>query len=51
MAMRFRVVTLNLEQDHKRWDDRSRLVVEGMKTLQPDIIALNEVSIVRQTAR
>ena len=28
---RFRVVTLNLEQDHKRWDERSRLVVEGMK--------------------
>ena len=51
MATCFRVVTLNLEQDHKRWDDRSRLVVEGMKTLQPDIIALNEVSIVRQTAR
>ena len=32
-------------------DERSRLVIEGMKTLQPDIIALNEVSIVRQTAR
>jgi endonuclease/exonuclease/phosphatase family metal-dependent hydrolase len=51
MAMRFRVVTLNLEQDHKRWDERSPLVVEGMKVLQPDIIALNEVSIARQTAR
>ena len=51
MVMRFRVVTLNLEQDHKRWDERSPLVVEGMKALQPDIIALNEVSIARQTAR
>jgi len=49
--MRFRVVTLNLEQDHKRWDARCPLVVEGMKTLDPDIIALNEVSIARQTAR
>jgi endonuclease/exonuclease/phosphatase family metal-dependent hydrolase len=49
--MRFRVVTLNLEQDHKRWDERRRLVVEGMKALEPDIIALNEVSIARQTAR
>jgi len=35
MAMRFRVVTLNLEQDHKRWDERRALVVEGMKVLQP----------------
>jgi endonuclease/exonuclease/phosphatase family metal-dependent hydrolase len=51
MVMRFRVVTLNLEQDHKRWDERSSLVVEGMKVLQPDVIALNEVSIARQTAR
>jgi endonuclease/exonuclease/phosphatase family metal-dependent hydrolase len=51
MVTRFRVVTLNLEQDHKRWDERSPLVVEGMKALQPDIIALNEVSIARQTAR
>ena len=51
MVMRFRVVTLNLEQDHKRWDERSALVAEGMKVLQPDIIALNEVSIARQTAR
>ena len=51
MAMRFRVVTLNLEQDHKRWDQRCPLVVEGMKALDPDIIALNEVSIARQTAR
>ena len=49
--MRFRVVTLNLEQDHKRWDERCPLVVDGMKALQPDIIALNEVSIPRQTAR
>jgi endonuclease/exonuclease/phosphatase family metal-dependent hydrolase len=49
--MRFRVVTLNLEQDHKRWDERYPLIVDGMKALQPDIIALNEVSIPRQTAR
>jgi len=49
--MRFRVVTLNLEQDHKRWDQRCPLVVEGMNALDPDIIALNEVSIARQTAR
>ena len=49
--MRFRVVTLNLEQDHKRWDQRRPLIVSGMKALQPDIIAFNEVCIPRQTAR
>jgi endonuclease/exonuclease/phosphatase family metal-dependent hydrolase len=51
MAVRFRVVTLNLEQDHKRWDQRHPLIVEGMKSLGPDIIALNEVCVARQTAR
>jgi endonuclease/exonuclease/phosphatase family metal-dependent hydrolase len=51
MAMRFRVVTLNLEQDHKRWDQRRPLVLHGLKALKPDIIALNEVSISRQSAR
>jgi hypothetical protein len=49
--MRFRVVTLNLEQDHKRWDERRPLVLEGLRALKPDIIALNEVSITRQSAR
>jgi endonuclease/exonuclease/phosphatase family metal-dependent hydrolase len=49
--MRFRVVTLNLEQDHKRWNERRPLVVEGLRTLKPDIIALNEVSITEQSAR
>jgi endonuclease/exonuclease/phosphatase family metal-dependent hydrolase len=51
MKMRFRVVTLNLEQDHKRWDERRPLVLEGLRTLRPDIVALNEVSITRKSAR
>jgi endonuclease/exonuclease/phosphatase family metal-dependent hydrolase len=51
IAVRFRVVTLNLEQDHKRWEERRFLIVNGMKALQPDVIALNEVSVPRQTAR
>jgi endonuclease/exonuclease/phosphatase family metal-dependent hydrolase len=51
MKMRFRVVTLNLEQDQRRWDERRPLVLEGLRTLKPDIIALNEVSITRQSAR
>lgn len=49
--MQFRVVTLNLEQDHKRWKERRPLLLEGLRTLKPDIIALNEVSIVEQSAR
>jgi endonuclease/exonuclease/phosphatase family metal-dependent hydrolase len=51
MQVSFRVVTLNLEQDHKRWDKRYPLIVSGLKTLQADIIALNEVCVPQQTAR
>jgi endonuclease/exonuclease/phosphatase family metal-dependent hydrolase len=49
--MRFRVVTLNLEQDHKRWEERRHLVDEEVGRLKPDIVALNEVSIPLQSAR
>jgi endonuclease/exonuclease/phosphatase family metal-dependent hydrolase len=51
IVVRFRVVTLNLEQDHKRWDARCPLIVDGMNTLAPDIIALNEICVPRQTGR
>src|SRR5258706_3507353 len=49
--MRFRVVTLNLEQDHKRWDARRPLIEDEIAALKPDVLALNEVSIPLQTAR
>ena len=49
--MRFRVTTLNLEQDHKRWDARRDLVQVEIGRLKPDIMALNEVCIPRQSAR
>jgi hypothetical protein len=49
--MQFRIVTLNLEQDHKRWKDRRPLVLNEFAKTKPDIIALNEVSIVEQSAR
>lgn len=49
--MRARVVTLNLEQGHKRWDARRRLISEEIDRLKPDLIALNEVSIPLQSAR
>jgi endonuclease/exonuclease/phosphatase family metal-dependent hydrolase len=49
--MGFRIVTLNLEQNHKRWETRRELIVQEMETLKPDIIALNEVCIPLQTGR
>src|SRR5688572_27242265 len=48
---RFRVATLNLEQDHKRWSARRELVVEELCALKPDAIALNEVCVPLQSAR
>ena len=49
--MQFRVVTLNLEQDHKRWSDRLPLISTEIAGLRPDVIALNEVCVPLQTAR
>src|SRR5258708_1675649 len=49
--MKFRVATLNLEQDHKRWEARKPLISTEIAALKPDIIAFNEVSIPRQTAK
>jgi endonuclease/exonuclease/phosphatase family metal-dependent hydrolase len=51
MPMQFRVATLNLEQDHKRWSDRQKLISAEVAALRPDIIALNEVSLPLQTAK
>jgi endonuclease/exonuclease/phosphatase family metal-dependent hydrolase len=48
--MSFRVVTLNLEQDHKRWPARRPLIEAELARLRPDIVALNEVSVPLQTA-
>lgn len=47
----FRIASLNLEQDHKRWDARRPLVLREIERLAPDIVALNEVCVPRQTAR
>src|SRR3954452_8110516 len=49
--MQFRVVTLNLEQDHKRWSDRHPLIGAEIAGLRPDVIAFNEASVPLQTAR
>jgi endonuclease/exonuclease/phosphatase family metal-dependent hydrolase len=49
--MRFRVATLNLEQDHKRWEARRDLIVAEIGSLKPDVMAFNETSVPLQTAR
>ena len=49
--MRFRVLTLNLEQDHKRWNARQPLISAEIAALKPDVIAFNEVSVPLQTAK
>jgi endonuclease/exonuclease/phosphatase family metal-dependent hydrolase len=48
--MNFRVATLNMEQDHKRWDLRRELVVEQLAAIDPDLFAMNEVCVPLQTA-
>jgi len=45
------MATLNLEQDHKRWEMRRQLVVDQLAALQPDVVAFNEICLPRQTGR
>ncbi len=49
--MLLRVVTLNLEQNHKRWEARRTLIAAELPGLSPDIWALNEIHIPSQTGR
>ena len=49
--MQFRIMTLNLEQDHKRWPVRRRLILYEIGQRKPDLMALNEVCIPLQTGR
>ena len=49
--MPLRVVTLNLQQDHKRWAARRPLIIDEIARLAPDLIALNEVCVPLQSAR
>lgn len=50
-AMNLRVATLNMEQDHKRWEQRRSLIIEQLAAIDPDLFAMNEVCIPLQTAR
>jgi endonuclease/exonuclease/phosphatase family metal-dependent hydrolase len=48
--MRFRVATLNHEQDHKRWESRRDLIAGEIAALRPDVLALNEVCLPKRSA-
>src|SRR5262245_53457368 len=48
---RIRLVTFNMEQNHKRWESRRELIAEQLGALKPDVLALNEVCVRLQTAR
>ena len=41
----FNIVTINILVDLSRWKARRNLLLEGLSTLEPDIIALQEVSL------
>jgi endonuclease/exonuclease/phosphatase family metal-dependent hydrolase len=47
----FRIATINLEQDRKRWTERHKLISAELAALRPDIIAFNEVCVPIQSAK
>ena len=49
--MILRMATLNIEQNHKCWELRRELVVKQSGELNPDMLALNEISLPAQTGR
>ena len=49
--MKLRVATLNMEQDHKRWEKRRELIIQRLAAVDPDLFAMNEVCVPLQTAR
>jgi endonuclease/exonuclease/phosphatase family metal-dependent hydrolase len=49
--MNFRIATLNLEQNHKRWELRRELIAAQLGELKPDILALNEICLPAQAGR
>jgi endonuclease/exonuclease/phosphatase family metal-dependent hydrolase len=47
----FRVATLNLERDEKRWNERRELILQQLGNVRPDVFSLNEVWLPIQTGR
>lgn len=49
--MAIRIATLNLEQNHKRWELRRELIAAQFAKLSADMLALNEIYLPVQTGR
>ena len=49
--MAFRIATLNMEQNHKRWELRRELIIQQLAELRPNLLALNEICVPLQTGR
>jgi hypothetical protein len=39
----FRIATLNLARNDKRWEERRELIAQQLAHLKPDIVSLNEI--------
>lgn len=49
--MSFRVATLNLERNEKRWIERRELIADQLPKLRPDLLAVNELWLPAETGR
>jgi endonuclease/exonuclease/phosphatase family metal-dependent hydrolase len=49
--MSFRIATLNLARNEKRWEQRRKLIVQQLAALKPDVLALNELWLPSGTGR
>jgi endonuclease/exonuclease/phosphatase family metal-dependent hydrolase len=49
--MGFRIATLNLGRNEKRWEQRRELIVEQLAEVKPGVFSLNETWLTLQTAR
>jgi endonuclease/exonuclease/phosphatase family metal-dependent hydrolase len=47
--MSFRIATLNLERNEKRWIERRELIIQQLAMIEPDIFCLNEIWLQTQT--
>lgn len=49
--MSFRIATLNLARNEKRWEERRELIVQQLAELRPDVFSLNEIWLPVETGR
>ncbi len=49
--MSFRIATLNLARNEKRWQERPELIAQQLAQVKPDILSLNEIWLPDQTGR